>query len=574
MKKALLIISFTSYVLCSSGQVLLNQATGMVTGAIASQDFETAYNQYDCAAADDFIVPSGAAWTIDSIRIYGQYSGAAMAVCPARLTLYQDSGGAPAAEITSFTWSTDQDLNGDGDLLLVFDCPIRLEAQRYWMSVQSTKTFGSGGGQWYWTRDSVGAGLPFFWHNVGGGFGTSCSTFTQMSTCVSSITEPGVAFIIYGCAGGPDITGLPTDTIVCEADSLVLDPGNGNISNATFGWNTGATTQQLSITESGFYNVSVTDPNSNCYTTACIDVVVNATPKANLENDTICQGQTANFNGFANCGLCSYIWDDTVSSTFYSTGVHGWHTLDITNPNTGCFSEDSVWLEVESTDPPELAPSLEIDLCEGDTTYISCVDTYSSYLWSNGETTQGIFVFDPGSYSVVVQTPSGCEATDTVLVNVRPAPQPTIAIDYTPNWKTRLSAPTGYQSYLWSNGDTDPVTIADSDGEYFVTVTDEFGCEGVVSITVVVIPTGLSELEKAGIRVYPNPANDVVQVQWPSDYTMEKRVFLMDVSGRTLLEQVSNDHLQEISLLGLQTGYYTIRLTTAEGEWTSILLKN
>jgi hypothetical protein len=574
MKKALLSISLFSLSLLASGQVLLNQATGMVTGGIASQDFETAYNIYDCAAADDFIVPSGVTWTIDSIRIYGQYSASAQTVSSARLTLYLDSGGMPAAEVGTYTWSTDQDVNADGDLLLVFDCPVKLGPQRYWMSVQSTKTFANGGGQWYWTRDSIGGGLPFFWHNVGGGFGTSCSTFTQMSTCVSTITDPGVAFIMYGCAGGPDITGFPMDTTVCEADSLVLDPGNGNLSNATFNWNTGDSTQQLPITESGFYNVSVTDPNTNCYTTACIDVTVNETPMANIENDTVCQGQTANFNGFANCGLCSYIWDDTIASTFFTTGVHGWHTLDITNPNTGCFSEDSIWLEVESTDPPELAPSLEIDLCEGDTAYISAVNTYSSYLWSNGETTQGIFVSDSGNYSIIVQTPSGCEATDTVMVSVRPAPQPTITLDYTANWKTRLTAPTGYQSYEWSNGETDPITIADSDGEYFVTVTDEFGCEGVVSITVVVIPAGLSEMEKAGIRVFPNPAQDVLTIQWPDTYQGEKQVTMLDVSGRVVAHAESPLNIQEMMLTGLQPGYYTLKLSDAKGEWITTIVKN
>ena len=214
MKKALLSISLFSLSLLASGQVLLNQATGMVTGGIASQDFETAYNIYDCAAADDFIVPSGVTWTIDSIRIYGQYSASAQTVSSARLTLYLDSGGMPAAEVGTYTWSTDQDVNADGDLLLVFDCPVKLGPQRYWMSVQSTKTFANGGGQWYWTRDSIGGGLPFFWHNVGGGFG-----------------NPGVHNLLEPATFGVPIVIGPNYSHFAEATALVNMEGCISISN-------------------------------------------------------------------------------------------------------------------------------------------------------------------------------------------------------------------------------------------------------------------------------------------------------------------------------------------------------
>lgn len=545
---------------CASSQVLMNQATGMTTGGMASHDFETIYNQYDCEAADDFTVPSGSKWTIDSILIYGQYSASAQTTCPVRLTLYLDSGGMPGAVYETFEWTTDQDGNGDGDLLLVFDCPLELGPQRYWMGIQSTKTFGSGGGQYYWTRDTIGSGLEFHWRNPGGGFGTSCTTWNEISTCVSTITDPGTAFIIYGCAGGPSIAAFPSDTTVCSADSLVLTADNGGINNATFAWSSGDSTQALGITESGFYNVSVTDPNTGCYGVACIDVTVNETPMASLEDDTICQGNVSNFNGFANCGTCTYTWNDSVNGAFYSTGDPGWHYLEIVNPATGCSSYDSVWLEVESTDPPELAPGNEVDLCEGDSVYLSSVNTYASYDWSTGETTQGIFAYEGGDYVITVTTNIGCEAFDTIVVSERPAPVPSIILDYTNNWKTRLTASAGYQTYVWSNGETDAITIADSDGDFTVTVTDEFGCEGTATISVTIIPAGIDNESASALSVFPNPVQEMLTIV-RSSTAQPAKYSLLDLSGRALIPTRQMQGLvTELSLSELPSGTYILQV--------------
>lgn len=556
---ALLVLSYTG-----STQVLIDQSTTIVTGGIASQNFETASNLYDCEAVDDIIVPSGTNWTIDSILIYGQYSTGAQTVCPVTLRFYEDSAGTPGDLYYERTWTSDQDLDGDGDLLLIFDCPYELPSGRYWMSAQAEKTFGGGGGQWYWTRDSIGANFEFQWKNPPGGFGTSCSTFTEISTCVSTITEYGTAFIIYGCAGGPSIQAFGNDTTICDNEFLQLDPGTGGLSNPIFQWSTGDSTQLLQVLETGFYNVSVTDPSTGCYSASCINVVVNETPQANISNDTICEGQSNSFNGFANCGTCQYIWNDTFSGAFYTTNVQGWHYLAISNPNTGCSSLDSVWLEVESTAPPAMAPSPEVDLCEGDSAYLSVVDDYASYIWSTFEITKGIYVFDSGNYIVTVQTPNGCEASDTISVTLRPAPEPEIELDYTGSWKTRLTATSGYQSYAWSNGDDDAVIIVNSIGDYTVTVTDEFGCEG--SVTFTVESVGINEKIAAQLRIYPNPADDQITVQWPMEWVGSAQIHLCDLSGREISTYRAQSQMQQMDVSTLAPGYYLLRIDSPEGE--------
>ena len=61
-----------------SAQTVLVDQTGSPAGqGSASQDFETTYNTYDCMQADDFEIPNGEAWLIDSVLIVGSYSSGA-----------------------------------------------------------------------------------------------------------------------------------------------------------------------------------------------------------------------------------------------------------------------------------------------------------------------------------------------------------------------------------------------------------------------------------------------------------------------------------------------------------------
>lgn len=57
--------------------------------------------------------------------------------------------------------------------------------------------------------------------------------------------------------------------------------------------------------------------------------------------------------------------------------------------------------------------------CVGDSIALDAGAGFTSYLWSNGDTTQTISVLSPGPYSVIVQSLSGCMGYDTVTVVVQ-----------------------------------------------------------------------------------------------------------------------------------------------------------
>ena len=116
----------------------------------------------------------------------------------------------------------------------------------------------------------------------------------------------------------------------------------------------------------------------------------------------------------------------------------------------------------------------------------------STYLWSNGSTTATINVSPTSTttYTCTVTT-NGVSCTDSVTVVVN---TPTIDLenDITAcGTSTTLTAPSGYDSYLWSNGAITNTTTVSANGTYSCTVT-QGGCSASDSIDVTLIDATIS----------------------------------------------------------------------------------
>ncbi len=127
----------------------------------------------------------------------------------------------------------------------------------------------------------------------------------------------------------------------------------------------------------------------------------------------------------------------------------------------------------------------DLEYCASDNTTTLETGHYSSYKWSNGETSQKIEVSE-GTYTVTVTNSNGCTGTDevTVIENENPIPSITGDLEYcTSNNATILDAG-NWKNYLWSNEETSQV-IEVSEGTYNVIVTNDEGCKGTDEVTVI-----------------------------------------------------------------------------------------
>lgn len=127
---------------------------------------------------------------------------------------------------------------------------------------------------------------------------------------------------------------------------------------------------------------------------------------------------------------------------------------------------------------------LNSSFCEGDTITLTPNGDYISYLWSTGATSSSLGVSEPGTYTLTVETSPECVDTDTITIAMFENPEINLAIYDTlvcddPN-PVIISAPNGFQSYLWVNESQDTIadvqTVELQPGRYDVIAEDTNGC--------------------------------------------------------------------------------------------------
>jgi hypothetical protein len=137
------------------------------TGLVASQDFESNLDGYDCYAADDFVV-GDEFWTIQQINISGMIFSADQGPVNAfTVRLMEDSAGQPG--VLQQMWSG-LEFNQHADIYQI-NLPfsgITLDSGTFWISIQAQ--MNSADGQFGWLSSVDVANSGFYWINPGGLF--------------------------------------------------------------------------------------------------------------------------------------------------------------------------------------------------------------------------------------------------------------------------------------------------------------------------------------------------------------------------------------------------------------------
>jgi hypothetical protein len=154
---------------------VLYQQPGAAYGGQASQDFEPAYNVYDCQGADDFIIHTGYVWNIEAVAAIGSGSGT---ITLANVLIYADAVGIPAATATTAFMGLPC-INFGNYLLIDMPGGLQLVPGHYWISVQDASPYTTDG-QWFWAKGGPIRNAVSCWRNPGNGFGTGAVNWTPM----------------------------------------------------------------------------------------------------------------------------------------------------------------------------------------------------------------------------------------------------------------------------------------------------------------------------------------------------------------------------------------------------------
>jgi hypothetical protein len=271
------------------------------------------------------------------------------------------------------------------------------------------------------------------------------------------------------------VVALGADQTVC--DSLVLNAQNPGDS---YMWNTAATTQTLTVINTGSYYVVVTDP-SGCTNSDTISVTINPSPVVTLGSDTaFCQGNSTVLDA-GNPGS-TYLWSDASTSQTLTVTTAGTYYVTVTN-GFGCSKSDTIAITVNAL--PVVALGNDTTLCGGPL-LLDAGNPGSAYVWNNASTAQTLSASATGNYSVVVTDGNGCSNSDAINVTINPYPVAPLGSDSAVCGTSYvLDAGNPGSMYLWSTSATTQTITISSSGTYFVTVTTTAGCS--ISDTVAIV---------------------------------------------------------------------------------------
>ncbi|MDP4265832.1 MAG: PKD domain-containing protein [Bacteroidota bacterium] len=308
----------------------------------------------------------------------------------------------------------------------------------------------------------------------------------------------------------PGISLSSSDITICKGDSVLITSNASNENNANiFFWSNGNVKDSIEVRPefTTSYTVTINNLDNGC--SASNNITVNVIdPAPAINNDTtICPGSSVLLSVFPNENEdYSFIWSDGTNNSSINVYPQQTTTYTVTSSvNQTCSAVVQTIIYVNNVnigifiDGVDQGNYKNITLC-GSTLSFNLRDKnsniYNSYLWSTGDVLPSIII-NPTSNTTysVTSTKNGCITTDSIIVNVFPAPALLSAgsneyvctnnnlVNFIAN-----SNPQNNQSYSWSTGSLsqsiqdNPFTTT----TYTVTATETSGCFSTAQVIAIV----------------------------------------------------------------------------------------
>ncbi|WKK66822.1 T9SS type A sorting domain-containing protein [Lutimonas zeaxanthinifaciens] len=368
------------------------------------------------------------------------------------------------------------------------------------------------------------------------------------------------------------------DKTICQGQSATLTASGGS----TYLWSNGETTQSITVNPDETNTYSVTVSEGNASDTDEVIVNVNPLPVAGAgANMTIEAGQSVTLSA---SGEGNYLWSTGETTQSITVSPNSTTTYEVTVSNGNCEDKDTVRVTVNQPPTPEITADAGEDqsICQGQSATLTASGG-STYLWSNGETTQSITVNpdETNTYSVTVSEGNASD-TDEVIVNVNPLPVAGAGANMTieAGQSVTLSA-SGEGNYLWSTGETtQSITVSpNSTTTYEVTVSNG-NCEDKDTVRVTVNPiieisnddiidndtTESDNLDPDNIldfTIYPNPTKGIINVHSETPLN-DYNIVLMNVNGFVMYSEKIDSKVttkkKQLDFSNYSSGLYVMKL--------------
>ncbi|MEX1202213.1 MAG: T9SS type A sorting domain-containing protein, partial [Ferruginibacter sp.] len=431
---------------------------------------------------------------------------------------------------------------------------------------------------------TVPAGFEVIWYEAAsGGLIVPTPTLNSVGTvtyyaasrntstdCESNSRTP-VTLTIVGAAAPIITTG--SATTFCTGGSVTLTASSGN----SYTWSNGAVTPSIIVNTAGNYTVTVNQGGGCINTSAPTMVTVNPLPTINITSNTsttFCQGNNVTLTATAGN---SYIWSNGATTPSITVSNAGSYSVMVNQGNACVNTSAPTLVTVNPLPSAVITATGPTSFCEGSNVVLNASPS-STYLWSNGATSQNITTSTAGNYSVTVTNTNGCRNTSaSTLVNVTPKPTVTLsAFPYTrlfPGLNTTLNASSTVPvTYTWFRngnllnavtGSTLPVNV-DQLGNYSVTVTNGAGCSNSSSLL------SIADSASNKLFIYPNPNKGSFQVAYYSNGAVKNTITVHDAKGARVYSKTFDINIpyqtMNVDVRNHGKGTYIVTLTNQNNK--------
>jgi hypothetical protein len=386
--------------------------------------------------------------------------------------------------------------------------------------------------------------------------GTYSVTITNANGCSRAVNPVD---IFVNPLPSPVIT-PSSSTTFCAGDSVKLLANSGF---SSYRWSNGPATAAITVRTSGSYTVTVTDGTTKCSNTAGpVAVTANAKPtpliSAAAGDTLLCAGESVELSSPAGSAYQWFKNNNAISAAAgqtYSADSTGAYSVKITDAN-GCTGfSNLIQVRVDTIPSPKIKLFGSSSVCAGQSVTAQAASGHSSYLWSNGSTSQTTALSASGTYTCTVTSAAGCSVvSDPVTITIKPKPVATIsasgAVSICPGDSVTLSADNNpaLAAFSWSNGFKSKSIVVRQSGKYFLSATDTSGC-----------PTDTSN--NITVTVNPSPASTITG-SGPLSFCEGSSVTLSVSPGNTY---AWSNSATSSSIVSDTTGTYTVTVTSSAG---------
>jgi hypothetical protein len=180
-------------------------------------------------------------------------------------------------------------------------------------------------------------------------------------------------------------------------------------------------------------------------------------------------------------------------------------------------------------------------------------------------------VSSSGEYFVVAINNDGCVAfSDTITAVFCSGMAATVNL----NGNVLSTPDTTGNSFQWHDasgpisGATNSFYGVTTAGMYQVEVTDEYGCNYISNA--VNVPLSIEELDFVSVKIYPNPADDLINLEFDSETGVNYLMIVMDITGKRIFtenyQSQKGNNRKTIDVGDFESGIYFIQIKDESGK--------